>query len=151
MEKVSNIIKKEFNSKLVHNKRYIKINTKEGCQCICTTVILIDSVCRKDKTYYPQVLLEKYDFSDDTEIYSDEKYSHDSDDSDEEIQMNKIPMKKIQIKEIKCINLYQKETNELISSYPEMLEMRGEFLQKCNKFLFSGLCKFPPEIKEIIF
>ena len=63
------------------------------------------------------MLLEKYDFNDDTEIYSDEKYSHDSDDSDEEIQMNKIPTKKIQIKKIKCINLYQKETNELISSY----------------------------------
>ena len=37
-EKVSNIIKKEFNSKLVYNKKYLKaekkINTKEGFQCI---------------------------------------------------------------------------------------------------------------------
>lgn len=110
----------------MHNKKYIKINTKEGCQCICTTVILIDSVCRKDKTYYHQVLLEKYDFNDDTEIYSDEKYSHHSDDSDEEIQMNKIPTKKIQIKKIKCIHLFLEKTCDLISIHPEMSEMCGK-------------------------
>ena len=47
-EKVRNTIKKEFNSKLVYNKKYLKtekkINIKESFQCICTLVILIDSV-----------------------------------------------------------------------------------------------------------
>ena len=58
---VSNIIKKEFDSKSVCNEKYLKpkiksyngkINTnfhnnkipREGSQCICLTVILIDSV-----------------------------------------------------------------------------------------------------------
>ena len=44
-----------------------KINTnfhnnkipKEGSQCICLSVILIDSVYRKHKDYYPQVFLEE--------------------------------------------------------------------------------------------
>ena len=71
-KKVSNIIKKEFDSKPVRNEKYIKpkiksyngkINTnfhnnkipKEGSQCICLSVILIDSVYKKDKNYYLQV------------------------------------------------------------------------------------------------
>ena len=49
-EKVSNIIKKEFGSKPVYNKRYLKtkmkickgkINTKESSQCIYVSVIMI--------------------------------------------------------------------------------------------------------------
>ena len=65
-EKVSNIIRKEFDSKPVYNEKYLKtkiksyngkINTnfhnnkipKEGSQCICLSVMLIDSVYRKDK------------------------------------------------------------------------------------------------------
>ena len=66
---VSNIIKKEFDSKPVCNKKYLitNINTnfhnskipKEGPQCISVSVILIDSVYRKDKDYYLQVFLEK--------------------------------------------------------------------------------------------
>ena len=64
--KVSNIIRKEFDSKPVYNEKYLKskiksytgkINTnfhnnkipKEGSQCICLSVMLIDSVYRKDK------------------------------------------------------------------------------------------------------
>ena len=71
-----------------------KINTifhnhkisKEGFHCICLSVILIDSVFKTGKYYYPHVFLEEYKcivkkmiknyFNDDTEIYSD--------DSDEE-------------------------------------------------------------------
>ena len=73
---VCNIIKKESDSKSVYNEKYIKtkiksyngkINAnfdnnkmpKEGSQCICLSVILIDSVYKKDKNYYPQVFLEK--------------------------------------------------------------------------------------------
>ena len=74
-KKISSIIQKEFDSKSVYNEKYLKtkiksyngkINTnfqnnkipKEGCQCICQSVILIDSVYRKDKNYYPQKLMQ---------------------------------------------------------------------------------------------
>ena len=76
-KKVSNIIKKEFGNKPAYNEKYIKtkiksyngkINTnfhnnkipKEGSQCICLSVILIDSIFKKDKNcYYPRVILEE--------------------------------------------------------------------------------------------
>ena len=75
-KKVRNIIEKEFDSKPVYNEKYLnpktksyngKINTtfhnkkipKEGYQCICLSVILIDSVYREDKSYNPQVFLEE--------------------------------------------------------------------------------------------
>ena len=35
---------------------------KEGSQCICVSVILIDYVFRIGKTYYPDVLLEKFKY-----------------------------------------------------------------------------------------
>ena len=58
-EKVSNS-RKRLNSEPVHNKKYLKtkvksykgkINTKESCQCIYISVILIDLVYGKDKNY----------------------------------------------------------------------------------------------------
>ena len=75
-KKVSSIIKKEFDSKPIYNKKYIKtkikscygkINTnfqnnkipKVSFQCICLSVILIDSVCEKGKNYYSLVFLEE--------------------------------------------------------------------------------------------
>ena len=65
-------MKKGFDSEPVYNEKYIKtkiksyegnINTdfhgdkvpKEGSQYICSSVILIDSVFRTGKNYYPQV------------------------------------------------------------------------------------------------
>ena len=74
--KVRNSIKKEFDSEPVCDEKYLrtkiksyngKVNTnfqnnktlKEGSQCIFESVILIDSVYRKDKSYYPQVLIEE--------------------------------------------------------------------------------------------
>ena len=61
--KVGKIIKKT-NSELVYNKKYIKgenkINTKESFQCFYIPVIFIDSVYKKDESYYPKVSLEKY-------------------------------------------------------------------------------------------
>ena len=67
-EKVKNNLKKEFDSEPVYNEKYLKakmksynekINTnfynnkipKEGCQCICLSVILINSVFRTGKNY----------------------------------------------------------------------------------------------------
>ena len=42
--------------------KWKKHQPKEGVHCIYTSVILIDSVYRKDKNCYPQVILEKYYF-----------------------------------------------------------------------------------------
>ena len=75
-EKVKNSIKKEFDSEPVHNQKYLKakiksyngkINSnfrnnkisKESSQFICLSVILINSVFRTGKIFYPQVFLEK--------------------------------------------------------------------------------------------
>ena len=69
---VQNSIKIEFDSEPVYNGKYLKtkiksyegkINTnfhtdkipKEGPQCICLSIILIRSVFRTGKNYYPQV------------------------------------------------------------------------------------------------
>ena len=58
---------------------------EEGSQCICLLVILIDSVYRKNKNYYPLFLGEcKYvvkvkkmskNFTDEKGVFSDEKNS----------------------------------------------------------------------------
>ena len=75
-EKVKNSLKKEFDSESIYNEKQLKfkiksynrkINTnfcnnkipKEGPQCICLSVILLDSVFRTGKNYYPQVFLEE--------------------------------------------------------------------------------------------
>ena len=75
-KKVKNTINKEFNSDRVYNKNDVKTKTKsyngkintnfpnmkipkEGSQCICLSLILIDSVFRTGNNYYPQVFLEE--------------------------------------------------------------------------------------------
>ena len=75
--KVRNSTKKKNLSEAVCNKKYLrtkmnfyngKINTifhsnkipKEGSQYLYLTVVLINSVYRKAKNFYPQVFLEKY-------------------------------------------------------------------------------------------
>ena len=69
--KKSAIASKKINSEPLHNKKYLKtkiksykgkLNTKEGSQCIYISVILIHSVYRKCKNYYPRVFLEKYGY-----------------------------------------------------------------------------------------
>ena len=74
-EKVKDTINKEFDSDPIYNKQYLKakiksynekINTnfqnnkmpKEGSQCISLSVILIASIFRTCKNYYPQVFLK---------------------------------------------------------------------------------------------
>ena len=49
---------KSYNGKINTNFHNNKI-PKEGSQFICLSVILIDSVFRTGKNYYPQVLSEK--------------------------------------------------------------------------------------------
>ena len=66
-----------------HNKKI----PKEGCQCICLSVILIDSVYNKDKNAYPQVFLEKCQYfvkEKKTSKFITDDIEISSDDSDEE-------------------------------------------------------------------
>ena len=86
-------------------------------------VILIDSVYRKDESYYPKVFLEKYNSNDSCNVDSDEEYFDDSDNSHEKIPMKKIPMKEIRIKKIECIDLFLEETSNLTSIHPKMHEI----------------------------
>ena len=75
-DKVSYATRKELDSNLVYNKKYLKakikscngkINTnfhnnkmaKEDSQFVCLWVIFIDSVFKTGKNYYPQVFLEE--------------------------------------------------------------------------------------------
>ena len=100
-EKLKNVIKKEFDCEPVYNEKYLKakiksyngkINTsfcnnkipKEGSQFICLSVILIDSVFRSGKNYYPQVFSEecKYIFKEKKiakYVIVDKKISSESD------------------------------------------------------------------------
>ena len=48
----------KYNKKFDTNIHDNKI-PKEGCQCFCLSVILIDSIYRKDKNYYSKVFLEE--------------------------------------------------------------------------------------------
>ena len=73
--KVKNNLKTVFDSEPVYNEKYLKakiksydgkINTnfhnkipKEGSHCICSSIVLINTVFRKGKNYYPQVFLEE--------------------------------------------------------------------------------------------
>ena len=69
-EKVKNCTKTEFDNEPVYNEKYLKSKIKsykektnnfqrnrlaKVSQCICLSLILIDSVLRLDKNYYPQV------------------------------------------------------------------------------------------------
>ena len=71
--------KKEFDSEPLHNEKYLKTkiksdegkaNTdiydygmpKEGTHYICLLVILVDSVFKIGKNYYPQVFLEEHKY-----------------------------------------------------------------------------------------
>ena len=79
-KKVSNSIKKGFDSEPVYNEKCLKTkiktyegktNTilhsdkkpKEGSHCTCPSVIFIDSVLGAVENYYPQVFLEECKFA----------------------------------------------------------------------------------------
>ena len=118
-KKNRNSINKDFDSEPVLDEKHLgtkiksyngKINTtfhnnkiaKEGSRCISLSVILIDSVYRKDKDYYPQVFLEEREYfvkekktskfiNDNIEISSD---NSDKEDCNEENSDKKNLMKK---------------------------------------------------------
>ena len=48
----------EKSTKIFYNNKI----PKEASQYVCLSVILIDSVYRKDKDYYPEVFLEEYKY-----------------------------------------------------------------------------------------
>ena len=102
-DKVSNTIKKGLDSEPVYNEKYLKteipfyegkINTnfqsdevpKESSQCICLSVILIHSIFRTGKNYYPKVFLEecKYIIKKKMINYVPNDIKISSDDSDKE-------------------------------------------------------------------
>ena len=62
---VNSIPRKYLKAKIKSYNGKININfhdnetPREGSQCICLSVILINSVCKTGKNYYPQVFLEK--------------------------------------------------------------------------------------------
>ena len=66
LEKVRNIVKSRFNSTFIYSKKYLKgekkkkINAKGSFECLYASLILFDSIYRKDKNYYPKVFLKKY-------------------------------------------------------------------------------------------
>ena len=123
-EKVKSSIKKEFDSESAYNEKYIKtkiksykgkINTnfhnnklpKEGSQCICLSVILINSVFRTGKSYYPQVFLEECKY-----VVKEKKIPEYITDGTEFLLMTvieKFPMKTILMKKILIKKILMKE------------------------------------------
>ena len=123
-EKVKSSIKKEFDSEPAYNEKYIKtkiksykgkINTnfhnnklpKEGSQCICLSVILINSVFRTGKSYYPQVFLEECKY-----VVKEKKIPEYITDGTEFLLMTvieKFPMKTILMKKILIKKILMKE------------------------------------------
>ena len=112
-EKVSKIIYKEFDSNPVYNEKYIKTKIKvynskvktnfhgnkipnASLEYVCLSVILLDSVHKKDNKYYPEWFLEECKY------VVKEKKIHDytiddvdiSSDSDEQALLEKIQMEK---------------------------------------------------------
>ena len=68
----------------------------EILECVCLSIILLDSVYKKDNRYYPQVFLEKCKYAAKEKrihnyIIDDGKISFDSDEEDllKKIQMEK--------------------------------------------------------------
>ena len=111
-ENVKNILQKESDSEPVYSEKYLqakikscnrKINTnfydneipKEGSKFICLSVILIDSVFRTSKNYYPQVFLEECQY-----VFKGKEIPKYIIDDIETFVILKILMKKILIKKI---------------------------------------------------
>ena len=85
---------------------------KEGSQCICLSVILMDSVYNKKKNYYPQAFLEECKYVvKEKEFITDDISSDDSDkeDSDEQCSDEETSNEeKILMKKVKYINIFRK-------------------------------------------
>ena len=104
-EKIEKFVRIDFESKLVYGNddKYIKTKIKiyagsmiasfhnkkmpkEKSPCICLSMIMLDSIIKANKKYYPQTLLEECKYVQEkikTENYIDEKLESDSDCNDE--------------------------------------------------------------------
>ena len=121
-EKVKNSLKKEFDSEPVYSEKCLKaivksynrkIDTnfhnnkipKEGSQFICLSVILIDSVFRTGKNYYPQLFVEecKYVVKEKRGLSILQTTKKFLPILIEKILMKKFPMKKILMRKIEYI------------------------------------------------
>ena len=102
-KKVNNSIKKGFDSEPVYIEKYPKTKIKsyegkissnfhsdkipkKGSQCICLSVVLIDSGFRTGKNYYPQVFLDECKYVKEKKMheYITNYIKLSSDDSDRE-------------------------------------------------------------------
>ena len=73
-EKFSKIIKKEFNSKLIYNKKYLKTEKKSTQRkAFYILVILTNSVDRKEEICYPKMILDRCNCNYDIEYYDEKK------------------------------------------------------------------------------
>ena len=95
--KVSELLAKEFGSEPVFNEKYLKTKIKahkgeiktdfhgdtppEGKPCVARSIILIDSVCKSGKSFYPQTFLEECVYKVRKEIR--DRFLDDDDDDDE--------------------------------------------------------------------
>ena len=104
-EKIEKFARIDFESKLVYGNddKYIKTKIKiyagsmianfhnkkmpkEKSPCICLSIIMLDSIIKANKKYYPQTLLEECKYVQEnikTENYIDEELESDSDCNDE--------------------------------------------------------------------
>ena len=104
-EKIEKFVRIDFESKLVYGNddKYIKTKIKiyagsmiasfhnkkmpkEKSPCICLSMIMLDSIIKANKKYYPQTLLEECKYVQEkikTENYTDEELESDSDCNDE--------------------------------------------------------------------
>ena len=104
-EKTEKFVRIDFESKLVYGNddKYIKTKIKiyagsmiasfhnkkmpkEKSPCICLSMIMLDSIIKANKKYYPQTLLEECKYVQEkikTENYTDEELESDSDCNDE--------------------------------------------------------------------
>ena len=103
---VNSIPRKYLKAKIKSYNGKININfhdnetPREGSQCICLSVILINSVCKTGKNYYPQVFLEKRKYViknkkipkyiiDNIEISSDSDEENSDEESSDEVNSDK--------------------------------------------------------------
>ena len=108
-KKVETLLKIEFDSKPVHgdDNKYIKTKVKifnnsmitnfqgkkmliEKALCKCLSIIMIDSVIKAKKKYYPQILLEECKYEQEKikmkNLIDDDLEKNESDESDSETE-----------------------------------------------------------------
>ena len=148
LDQVSTDIKKEFDSKPVYNKEFLKTKIKSRGDEVkdfyntkiprvdsnhtCLAVISLDFVLKKDGTFYPWVILKECKYIEKKVVkhITDhlESSSNDSDDSNEE-----------QIEDIKLMFLRTILQNLLFEGV--ILKTYSEYLSMCSGSVFQNIKK----------